>query len=1045
VRTRLSAIMLIPVVIALVLGGLRVKDSVTTLNNAEDAHSTAELVEAAATYGNALIDERDHTAEPLLHGDKHDPRVHRYRAASDRAKAAFDRAAAHMPDTPGLRRRLAAFRRQEPKLAELRAKAYGGKTSGVETEEGYVTVQHPLMEFANELGYGSDRAASYGRTVYSLSLAKAGESLQRSIGLHLLLRPGPAKKDKKTQVTAFSSYAYLERLAEEEYVGGGSPEDIRLLKRELAAAKPSGKNRPSGSSKSRQTVVSRPPMPAMVKAIGSGAPPSKLRDEGVTADGWFTAATGKFDAYRATEKQLTRAAVRETGSIASDARRDAIVNGSVTLAALVLALAIAALMARSMSRGMRELRTAALEVAGDRLPALVEQLSRTEPARVDTRVGAIPIDSRDEIGEVARAFDQVHREAVRLAAEQALLRGNVSAIFTNLSRRNTDMIERQLGLISELEQREPEPEQLENLFRLDHLATRMRRNDENLLVLAGAEPGRRWHEPVPLVDILRAASSEVEQYERISLSGVPDSEIHGRVVGDLVHLLAELLENATTFSSPQTHVRVEATRLPDGRVMIEIHDRGIGLTPEDFADLNRKLADPPTVDAAVSRRMGLYVVGRLANRHGIRVQLRPSGERDGTTCVVTLPDSITHGGGGEADRPAPEDRLTPSRFFSERPGGERARAPGQRSGAAGPLGPSLRREELRPAPEPQQAERDRQFGQDRPYEPGGTDRPYEPGRPEGRSDQAQYGPQSPYPQQPGGDESLLPQLPEGSPSPREFEPPRMSQSPGVPQPPRPEQAGPGMPDAPPPSPQPPQQLTRPGEQLPRQPQQRLPQQPSSQPDRDPHPGPQQPPYPGQYGPEQYGPEQYDPLPYDPQQYGTGPAAEPPPVPGPELGPATPYPATPYPGSPYPAATPYPGDARTPAARQYGPGPEYPYEERPLGTPEAAGAADGAADPGEDWRSPNDERWDRAGRLRTPSAGGVTTSGLPRRVPRANLVEGSAEQPERSGSPSVSRTPEDVRGRLNNLHRGVRRARDAGQAIHNDGRGRGPGGTYDQEL
>src|SRR5204862_3982551 len=171
-----------------------------------------------------------------------------------------------------------------------------------------------------------------------------------------------------------------------------------------------------------------------------------------------------------------------------------------------------------------------------------------------TAVESVVYHSLDEIVQVAAAFDDVHRESVRLAAEQALLRGNVNAMFTNLSRRSQGLIQRQLSLISELESREADPDQLSSLFKLDHLATRMRRNGENLLVLAGEEPGRRWDQPVPLVDVLRAASSEVEQYERIELSGVPEAEIHGRAVTDLVHLLAELLENATTFSSPQTKV-----------------------------------------------------------------------------------------------------------------------------------------------------------------------------------------------------------------------------------------------------------------------------------------------------------------------------------------------------------------------------------------------------------------------------------------------------------------------------------------------------------
>ncbi len=191
---------------------------------------------------------------------------------------------------------------------------------------------------------------------------------------------------------------------------------------------------------------------------------------------------------------------------------------------------------------------------------LVDQLSRTDPGRVDTRVQPIPITSTDEIGEVARAFDQVHREAVRLAAEQALLRGNINAIFTNLSRRNQSLIEGQLTLITELENNEADPDQLENLFRLDHLATRMRRNGENLLVLAGEEPAAAGTSRSRWSTCSAPPPPRWSEYERIELSGVPEAEIHGRAVTDLVHLLAELLENATTFSSPQTKVRVTATR-----------------------------------------------------------------------------------------------------------------------------------------------------------------------------------------------------------------------------------------------------------------------------------------------------------------------------------------------------------------------------------------------------------------------------------------------------------------------------------------------------
>ena len=327
----------------------------------------------------------------------------------------------------------------------------------------------------------------------------------------------------------------------------------------------------------------------------------------------------------------------------NESEREAIIYGALILLVLGVSLVGAFVVARSMIRSLRRLQDTATKVAQDRLPELVKQLSESDPQDVDTSVESVGVHSRDEIGQVAAAFDDVHREAVRLAAEQALLRGNVNAMFTNLSRRSQGLIQRQLSLISELESREADPDQLSSLFKLDHLATRMRRNGENLLVLAGEEPGRRWTRPVPLVDVLRAAASEVEQYERIELSSVPTTEVAGRVVNDLVHLLAELLENATSFSSPQTKVKVTGHALPDGRVLIEIHDTGIGLSPEDLAAINERLASPPTVDVSVSRRMGLFVVGRLSQRHGIRIQLRPS-DSGGTTALVMLPVDVAQGG-----------------------------------------------------------------------------------------------------------------------------------------------------------------------------------------------------------------------------------------------------------------------------------------------------------------------------------------------------------------------------------------------------------------
>ncbi|MGW1004012.1 nitrate- and nitrite sensing domain-containing protein [Streptomyces sp. NPDC002520] len=1039
VPTRLNAILLIPVAVGLVMGGFQVKSSIDTWQDAQDAENTARLVRAALSYGDALYNERDSTAAPLLKGkaasaeDKQ--AVDAARATTNKAADAFDQAALNMPHKAGLERRLKLFRETEPFLQTLRQAAFTPKFTGVQTEEGYVKVAHPLMEFANELGLGTGNITSYGRTVYAISLTKAALSLERSIGMHMLVKPGPDAPNLASQRTALTSYAYLEGIASEEYLGGGTQADADRLDAEKKDIEAKAAAMVREAKAKDPKFVAPPSNPKdMVTALAqlkSTDPADRLAlaQQGITPENWWAVNTLKFDAYRSIESDMADKAVNEASSIADDAKISAITTGAVVVIALLLAFILAGTVARQMSRSMRQLRNAAFGIAEQRLPMLVDQLSRTDPGRVDTRVAPIPIHTKDEIGEVARAFDQVHREAVRLASEQALLRGNINAIFTNLSRRNQSLIEGQLTLITDLENNEADPDQLENLFKLDHLATRMRRNGENLLVLAGEEPGRRWDQPVPLIDVLRAASSEVEQYERVELSGVPEAEIHGRAVTDLVHLLAELLENATTFSSPQTKVRVTATRLPDGRVMIEIHDKGIGLTAEDFADINHKLANPPTVDAAISQRMGLFVVGRLSDRHGIRVQLRPSGEQAGTTSLVMLPDAITHGGGGET--PLDREEFTVSQIIPEQHfQGESFGQPQPLRTAAelgfddsqytevpddlrdlDPVGRSLMREERRAALEAQahgQPGQPQETGEQPLYADG-----FDTGQP------AYDGSTTGYTEQPGFDGPQgyqeQPQQTYETPYDDQYFAPNgaLGQHDGV--------SGNGG-------------YSEPGYAEPRQ-EEHPPahasasdgfgsyETPSYQDD-----WPQQNGYQNDYS-AQYAPEA--------ESSQAGDASE-----RNRVGFDRPGPAAPVGHQLTDAGLPRRGSAASgPNGASGSNGTARPSQEAPAPAP---GNTPGGGDSG--WRSANDARWQQASQLRKPKAGGVTASGLPRRVPKANLVEGTAESTPQGG-PQVSRAPEDIRGRLSNLRRGVQRGRNAGsetngQATRNQHSG--PDSTYNQE-
>ncbi|WP_051967265.1 sensor histidine kinase [Kitasatospora mediocidica] len=638
----------LPVLAATVLGGLRVQSSLQRGQALAAVTATNRLTGAATSLADALQQERDVSASILPAAQAAPPvppapgalavqpvavnaDVQAARDATDRARATFGTVtAAVKPDTlPGGDIALNDVQSGLRELALIRQQAFAPTSTGRSTVQKTVADYDSVIQ--SVIGLGQDMALGTGnariiRTAHALqqfSLAQDDTSVVRAVIGAALAGPGQrlspddqayaaqAAKDRESLLNAFraayGSAAAAPLLA--SLTQDSSTLDADQYARQVLSD-PSGRTTTSGE---------------------------------MSAATWTSLAGRRIQAMNQVEQHLIADMNGQAADLQSRTRRTALLNAILISLVLLVAVGGAVLVARSMARALARLQRAAEDVAEHQLPQLVIALSQAEPQEVNADVTPIGIDTTDEIGHVAHAFDMVHREAVRLAAEQALLRGNINAMFTNLSRRSQGLIQRQLSLISELESRETDPDQLASLFKLDHLATRMRRNGENLLVLAGEDPGRRWTRPVPLVDVLRAAASEVEQYERIELAAVPSAEVAGRVVNDLVHLLAELLENATSFSSPQTRVRVTGHALPDGRVLVEIHDTGIGLSPDDLAEINERLANPPTVDVSVSRRMGLFVVGRLALRHGIRIQLRPS-DTSGTAALVVLPADLTPAG-----------------------------------------------------------------------------------------------------------------------------------------------------------------------------------------------------------------------------------------------------------------------------------------------------------------------------------------------------------------------------------------------------------------
>ncbi|MEU6370778.1 nitrate- and nitrite sensing domain-containing protein [Streptomyces sp. NPDC046931] len=328
------------------------------------------------------------------------------------------------------------------------------------------------------------------------------------------------------------------------------------------------------------------------------------------------------------------------------------------LVAVGASLVISVRIGRGLVVELVSLRNSALEIARHKLPQAMRKLRTGEEIDVDAEAPPGP-PAEDETGQVAEALGTVHRAALRAAAERAELASGISGVFVNLARRSQVLVHRQLSLLDSMERRSEDPNELSDLFRLDHLTTRMRRHAESLIILSGAAPGRAWRMPVSLTNVVRAAVSEVEDYARVEVRQLPETSVTGAAVADLTHLLAEIIENAAQFSPPHTRVRVSGEPVGNGYA-VEVEDRGLGMGQETLAEANRRIEQSEALDLFDSDRLGLFVVSRLASRHGIKVHLRTS-PYGGTTAVVLLPTTLLHGGATVPSPPAadaepPEER-----------------------------------------------------------------------------------------------------------------------------------------------------------------------------------------------------------------------------------------------------------------------------------------------------------------------------------------------------------------------------------------------------
>ncbi|MET9344412.1 nitrate- and nitrite sensing domain-containing protein [Nonomuraea sp. NPDC003804] len=534
------------------------------------------------------------------------------RSRTDTAVAAFRRRAALQENvTPEMAEQLKALYRELNRLPELRRGVDARSVGAIQTITVYSDVVDASFRMYDQMILVPDMALyRLARSVTMLGEAKELLSRERAMIVHVLAtrEVGPSDRALFTRMSATRRLLYSQALTHLD-------DDLGAAYRGLA-----------GSAAYRDFVAIEDAIRGQATANGLPA----------TSATWVSRGDDLAAAVERNQSEAVQGLVDRVNPTATAILIKIGVAGGIGLVAVVASVVLSLRFRGRLVRELAGLRDAATGFAEVRLAGVVDQLraggAKPEVEPLDT--GAQTTEVRD----IVQAFNSVQSTAVGAAVDQAKLRDGVRQVFVSLARRNQSLLHRQLLQLDGMQRRTHDPVILDDLFKLDHLTTRMRRHAESLIILSDQTPGRGWRNPVPAVDVLRAAVAEVEEYARVEVPQPPNVAVMGSAVTDVVHLVAELVENATLFSPPQTRVDVRAVGVPEG-LQVDIEDRGLGLPEEELRELNARLAEPPEFDLAESDRLGLFVVARLAARHGIRVRLRPS-PYGGITATVTLPAAL---------------------------------------------------------------------------------------------------------------------------------------------------------------------------------------------------------------------------------------------------------------------------------------------------------------------------------------------------------------------------------------------------------------------